>query len=460
MKLNFFYAALFFICFNIGCKSPEAKELKETESISTELPSWAKDAVIYEVNVRQYTEEGTFDAFSNHLQRISDMGVDILWFMPIHPISETKRKGGLGSYYAVSDYTAVNPEYGDMASFDRMVEKIHSLGMHIIIDWVPNHTGWDHPWIKANPSWYTQDSAGNVIDPIDESTGKSWGWTDVADLNYSNQDMRKAMIDDMLFWLKEKQVDGFRQDVAHGVPDDFWHQVRDSVFSIGRPIYMLAEAEMEDHRNSSSFHASYAWELHHVLNGVAKGEKNVKDITAWFEKDRKTFDKGHGMLFTSNHDENTWSGTVFDRMGDAHKILAAFTFAFDGVPLIYSGQEEPLKKRLKFFEKDNINFKNFEYQDFYTKLCNLKSDNEALWNGSFGGAPEMLFHSEEVLVFKRVKNKNTVYGIFNLSDQASSYTLENQIDGKDLFSNETMTLKGNESLTLKPWEYFILTHNG
>jgi len=238
----------FFACNN---SNPTIDNLSKNEGTSSTLekanmqdhyPMWSKNANMYEVNIRQFTPEGTFAAFTKHIPRLQEMGVDILWFMPIYPISETKKKGSLGSYYAVSDFTKVNPEFGTLADFQTMVQTIHDAGMKVILDFVPNHTGWDHIWISSHPDYYTQDKDGNIVDPIDPSTGKSWGWTDVADLNFDNADMRKNMIKDMLYWLDKENVDGYRMDVAHGVPVDFWGEVSTALTEAKTDVFMLAES--------------------------------------------------------------------------------------------------------------------------------------------------------------------------------------------------------------------------
>ncbi len=435
-----------------------------TEQVQTDkfgLPTWATSANIYEVNLRQYTKEGTFRAFMEHLPRLKEMGIDILWFMPIFPISEKNRKGSLGSYYAVSDYKAVNPEHGTMADFDAMVAAIHAQGMHLILDWVPNHTGWDHSWITAHKDWYTQDKNGNVIDPIDPGTGKSWGWTDVADLNYDNTAMRKEMISDMAYWVREKKIDGFRMDVAHNVPDDFWEAARDALYGLGRPIFMLAEAEMENHLNSRAFHANYGWSMHHLFNEIAKGEKPASHIDALLAADKKKMQHGFHIYFTSNHDENTWAGTVMDRMGAAHKPFAVLAATLGGMPLIYGGQEEPLKHRLEFFEKDDIGFGEYAYADFYKRLISLKHNNRALWNGKHGGALEKILEdNEQVYAFAREKDKDKVTCIFNLSGKPTSVTLETDIIGNDAMTDQQIKWKAQTAVALEPWQYYVISSKG
>lgn len=453
---------IYILCLSIclaACKSDTTiKDTSENAVAKTEksdLPTWAKDATIYEVNMRQFTEEGTFEAFSSHLQRIKDMGVDIIWLMPIHPISKEKRKGELGSPYAVGDYKAVNPEYGTMDDFDAMVKRIHDLGMKIIIDWVPNHTGWDNPWISAHPDWYTQNDKGEIIDPIDYNTGESWGWTDVADLNYDNAEMRKEMIETLKYWITDRKVDGFRMDVAHGVPDDFWQECNKELKATG-DVFLLAEGEVPKQRNEGGFHADYGWTLHHKLNEIAKGEKNAEDIWKYYTEDSTKFSKGFHMNFTSNHDENTWAGTVFDRMGDGHRAMAVLTATFDGMPLVYGGQEEPMKKRLEFFKKDPIGFKDYAYQDFYTDLLRLKKDNKALFNGEYGGRAVRISNQKNILAFAREKDGNEVIGVINLSNQPQKAEITRKLDQSRIkIISEGATQESENSISLEPWGYAV-----
>lgn len=448
----------------LSCKNNDTAEKADTSETSDStikekefaLPDWAKSANIYEVNIRQYTPEGTFNAFATHLPRLKKMGVDILWLMPIFPISEEKRKGGLGSYYAVSDFREVNPEFGSMEDMESLIAAAHNLDMKIILDWVPNHTGWDHVWLKEHKEYYTQDENGNVIDPIDPGTGKSWGWTDVADLNYDNKEMRAAMIDDMLMWVKEKGTDGFRFDVAHNVPNDFWEDVKTQILNADKNQFLLAEAENAEQMNNELFHMAYGWEFHHIINDIAKGEKNIKAIDEWLAKNAREYKKGVKMHFTSNHDENSWAGTVFERMKDNHKAFAVLVSTFNGMPLIYGGQEEPLDRRLEFFEKDDIGFKDYKYADFYTKLNSLKHKNEALWNEPHGGPITKLTDHEKIYAFSREKNGNEVIVMINFSDQKQSFELDRAIyQMKELFTGLKSTIKKGTKVNMRPWEYLV-----
>lgn len=428
---------------------------KVMEMSDFNLPEWAKNANIYEVNIRQYTPEGTFKAFKKHLPRLREMGVDILWFMPIYPISETKKKGSLGSYYAVSDFRNTNPKFGSLNDFKAIISEAHALGMKVILDWVPNHTGWDHVWIKNHPDYYTKDAAGNITDPLNEH-GQSMGWNDVADLNYDNMNMRDEMVSDMIFWLKEHQIDGFRHDMALLVPLDFWQTIIVKLRAVKHDLFMLAESEIHDHLNQDCFHAIYGWSLHHTLNAIAQGKKKASAIDEWYAYDRPKASKGLFMQFTSNHDENSWSGSEIERMGEAHKAFAVLVNTLDGIPLTYSGQEEPMPKRLEFFEKDDIGFKNYNYADFYTKLNTLKHDNPALWNGNYGGPIKRIMKDDNVFAFIREKDGNRITVIINLSKQKQTVVSDTDINGTDIFTGKKVSFVKGAECSLGPWEYLVI----
>lgn len=493
--LFFIFAISLFTLF-ISCKTSNQEEsTNNTESKDSTLtfekprtPEWHKNAVIYEVNLRHYTPENTFKSFEKEIPRLKEMGIDILWFMPIHPVSKEKRKGELGSPYAVGDYYKTNPDFGTMEDFKQMLATIHKAGMYCIIDWVPNHTGWDNPWITEHPDWYTQDKEGNIIDPIDYNTGKSWGWTDVADLNYDNKEMRLGMIDAMKFWIQEVGIDGFRVDVAHGVPVDFWEQCSDSLYAV-KPIFMLAEAAVPEIVNNGAFVVDYGWEMHHLLNQIAKTQgankgdaaqmvqgnlaegaekkevekKTALDIDALLAKKAKQYQKGYQMQFTSNHDENSWSGTEFKRMGEGHKAFAVLTATFDGMPLLYTGQESALDKQLEFFKKDKIDWGNYVYADFYKTLFTLKHKNKALWNGEHGG--ELIKiptgNDENIYAFIREKEGDKVVVIINLSSKAQKAKLEGTNfagEYSEIFTQEKTKLEAGAEMSLKPWEYFVYSN--
>lgn len=450
----------------VACNQQPKEESLPARAISDTFedgPSWAKNANIYEVNVRQYSPEGTFAAFAGHLPRLQAMEVDILWFMPVFPISERKRKGSLGSYYAVSDFTAINPAYGTLEEFKELVDRIHEMGMRVVLDWVPNHTGWDHRWITDHPDWYTRNEQGEITDPLNEETGKPHGWTDVADLNYDNSDLRQAMITDMLFWVKEVGIDGFRCDVAGEVPLDFWETSIAALRAVNPDLFMLAEAEKPELRNTGLFTASYGWSFHHLMNDIAQGKKPASAIGEWLKVDRERFLRGYHMHFITNHDENSWNGTVEERLGPAADAMAVLAFTLQGMPLIYSGQEAGLRKRLEFFEKDSIDWGNYARQGFYRTLLDLKHRNRALWNGKWGGLAVQLptSNAEDIFAYYREKDGDKLIVILNLSGTYQDIVIDDPElagDYTNVFGNSTMTVTGNMMMKLNPWDYLVLSN--
>ena len=420
------------------------------------LPTWANSATIYEVNVRQYTEAGTFKAFEENLPRLQKLGVKILWLMPIHPISKLNRKGTLGSPYSVADYKGINPEYGDSADFKDLVTKAHALGLKVILDWVPNHSGWDNPW-TVNKSWYHTDSGGNIVPPNND-------WTDVAWLNYQNQDMRRAMIDAMSYWVKTFDIDGFRADVAAGVPTDFWKQANTQLQAI-KPLFMLAEDQSVQSLLDDAFITNYNWELKDIVNSIAAGRKDSTDFEAMAKNQTFTYPtRTFPMNFITNHDENSWSGTEFDRLGSAVSAMAALTFTYPGMPLIYSGQEVGNTKRLAFFEKDFIPGLTVANSTttFYTKLVSLKNKNASIWNNSSALLVPTPGNNKSVIAYSRKSGSNKVLTVINATGATQKVTLKlTKLNAAYyLFSSGNLaTLKTTLTLTLKPWQYEIYSSN-
>ncbi|MBQ6583985.1 MAG: DUF3459 domain-containing protein [Alistipes sp.] len=379
-------------------------------------PEWTYDAVVYEMNVRQYTPEGTFAAAEQHLPRLKELGVDIVWLMPIYPIGLKERKGTLGSYYAISDYCKTNPEFGTLEQFDAFVTSAHKLGLKVVLDWVANHTSPDALWINERPAdWYVRDEQGNTIVQYD--------WTDIAKLNYDNHDMRAEMVKAMRFWM-ERGIDGFRCDMACEVPFDFWKATTAELRKDYPQMYWLAEGENTELHNNS-FDASYAWELHHLLNAIARSEKGVNELKEYIAKDAAAHPaEAFRLMFTSNHDENSWAGTEFERMGDAAKVMAVLTFTLpNGQPLIYTGQEMGWNKRFEFFEKDHIPaWEANEYAEFYKSLTTLRHNNPALAAGERGGKIEYIDAVPEgVFAFRRAVEGNSVTVYANLTKEAVSF---------------------------------------
>jgi len=457
------YIIIIFVALSfVACEQPNTSTYHGNDTDSTKLlpvPDWSKNANIYEVNIRQYTPEGTFNAFAEHLPRLKEMGVDILWLMPVYPISEKNRKGTLGSYYAVQDYKAINPNFGTEEDFRKIVEQTHSLGMKLILDWVPNHTGFDNVWIEAHPEWYTKDEDGNITHPKDTD------WTDVADLNYDNMEMREAMTDAMIYWIKEFDIDGYRCDVAGFVPNDFWASNNTALFS-SKAVFMLAEWE-DPTMHDVGFHMTYGWEFHHILNNLAQGKTTLTELDEYVVKERQKYKaEDYRMNFITNHDENSWNGTIEERLGDAADVLAILAFTIDGMPLVYSGQEAGLNKRLAFFEKDSIDWTNYPKQDFYTKLLKLKHENKALWNGIYGGNYHKISTSNDdnIFAFYRNNSNDKLIVVLNLSNENQEFTLtedDYNTEFTNLFTSEKIvpaTWKDN-AVSLEAWSYLVLSRN-
>ncbi len=419
---------VFFACSNNTEETTSDTESNESMTLASH-DEWSRNATIYEVNLRQHTAEGTINAFAEDIPRINEMGIKILWLMPVHPIGELNRKGGMGSYYSIRDYKAVNPEFGTMDDLKALVKKAHDLDMKVILDWVANHTSFDNVWVADNQDYYNLDSLGNLQMP--EGTD----WSDVADLDYDNPELRAAMIDAMQFWLKEADVDGFRCDVAGFVPVDFWEAARDSLETVKSDVFMLAEWEDPKH-HEKAFDMSYGWEFLHVMNGISKGEKELTAIDEYMAKQDTLFpQEAYRMYFTTNHDENSWNGTVMERYGEeGHKTYAVLAYTIAGMPLLYSGQEAGMDYALEFFEKDTIEWGDYELQEFYTKLLQLNQSNEALWNGEHGGSFERISTDadEAVYAYLRKSGDNAVMVVLNFSDESQSVSFESLPDGEML----------------------------
>lgn len=397
-----------------------------TEGSSTVThPAWVRSANIYEVNIRQYTPEGTCRAFEKHLPRLRRMGVDILWIMPVNPISKKLHKGTLGSYYAVSDYTAVNPKFGNLDDFKHMVDTAHRLGFKVILDWVANHTGWDNVWVTQHPDWYKRNAAGEIegYRYTDLSDGHQEVWADVIGLDYTKPAVRKGMIAAMSWWVRMTGIDGFRCDVAWTLPTDFWNEARAALDRI-KPVFMLAEADTPE-MHSRAFDMTYDWALYKVLVKVAKGEADARDLARLYTAPPRRYPPGaYRMTFTSNHDENSWKGSDRELYGDAADAVAILAATLPGMPLIYSGQEASLDKRLAFFDKDRIDWATYRRAALYTELLALKRRHPALTNAMVPGNLELIeTGNAKILAFKRVAGRDRVTVIVNLSGMPATVDL-------------------------------------
>jgi glycosidase len=432
-----------------GCNRPAA-----TENMSPAAHvSWSRNATIYEVNIRQYTPQGTFKAFEQELPRLQKMGVDILWLMPINPLGVKNRKGSLGSYYSVSDYLAVNPEYGTKQDFIDVVKKAHELGMKVIIDWVANHTSWDNKLIENHPDWYKKDSSGKIAPPVPD-------WSDVAALDFSQPALREYMTDALLYWIKEADIDGYRCDVAGMLPVSFWNEAIPKLKQ-AKPVFMLAEEEKPKMHDTGYFDATYSWQLYHIMNQIAQKKKTADKIDSLFVVENKEYPAdAFRMRFTSNHDENSWNGTEYERLGEGARTFAVLTFTFPGIPLVYSGQESALNKRLRFFDKDTIPWGGYPLESFYTSLMQLKKNNNLIASGDSSGQFIKVPTSNDkaVYAFLRKKDAKQLFVILNLSETDQTLTLNgSDFAGKykELFTGQIREFTGGDKITLSPWQYLV-----
>ena len=383
---------------------------------------WKHTANIYEVNLRQYTEEGSFNAFKKELPRLKDMGVQVLWLMPITPIAKERRKGSMGSYYACSDYVSINPEFGSLADFKSLVHTAQEMGFKLIIDWVANHTGWDHVWTKSHPNYYLHDANTGTFQTAS-------GMDDIIELNYENPDLREAMISAMQFWVQECNIDGFRCDLASWVTLSFWEQARPRLDAV-KPLFWLGEFdELENPGYGKVFDASYSWKWMHKTKDFYQYRQPLQELKNLLMQYEALGTGSMRAWFTSNHDENSWNGTEYEKYGAIARALAVFSCTWNGIPLLYSGQEMPLlHQRLQFFDKDPIPWNGkYELHGFYKKLLALKNSHQALRGGDEKSVTSLLATSasHQVLAFHRKNGEEEVIVMLNFSDEATQFELEN-----------------------------------
>lgn len=422
-------------------------------------PEWSYQAVIYEMNVRQMTPEGTLRAAAAHLASLRDMGVDAVWLMPVYPIGAEGRKGSLGSYYSVRDYCAINPELGTMADFDAFVARAHGLGMKVLLDWIANHTSRDARWLEEKPaSWYERDAEGRPAVP--------WDWHDTAKLNYADREVWEAQAGAMEFWITQHGVDGFRCDMAMLVPIEFWNRTAHRLRGVKPDLFMLAEAEEPYLFEAGVFDACYAWEMHHLMNDVAQQKVRVTALRDYIYADRQRYPRSAmRLVFTSNHDENTWNGSEFTRMGDAREIMAVFTFVVPrGLPLIYTGQEIGYDHSFSFFDRDPIpSYRVNSFTGFYRRLAELRHANAALAAGERGGEMVEIRNNAEdcLMTFVREVDGNRVVAVMNLSPYAIHADYYTGIYAglySDAMTGSPYELRGHVEEDMAPWSYRILTH--
>lgn len=417
-------------------------------------PDWARDAVLYQINTRQFTEAGTFDAARAELPRLKALGVDILWLMPIHPIGEENRKGTLGSPYSVRDYYGVNPEFGTLEDLKEFVDAAHELGMHVILDWVANHTAWDNPLYAEHPDWYERDWKG------DPHSTPWWDWSDIIDLNYDAPGLRRYMTEAMIYWVREVGIDGYRCDVAGYVPLDFWENARAELDAV-KPVFMLAEWDQRD-VHVRAFDATYAWGWNNAMHAIAVNGADAGALYGYYSGNESAFPRdAYRLTYVANHDQNAWDGTQFERFGDGLETAIVLSFVGDGIPMLYNGQEAGNEKRLAFFEKDPIAWRDHPIGDLYASLIALKHATPALWNGAAGAPMIQVVNSTGAQVFSFTRldaNGHGVFVVMNMTPRAQSVSFsESPHLGAytEHFSGAAATFDADTVLALGPWGYRV-----
>lgn len=424
--------------------------------VQVKHPEWSKSATLYQLNTRQFTKEGTFAAAQKQLPRLKALNVDIIWLMPIHPIGVKNRKGPLGSPYSVRDYRAVNPEFGTMADFKSFVDAAHGLGLKVILDWVPNHSAWDNPLVTQHPDWYERDWKGAFMPT------PWWDWSDIIDFDYSKPGLRQYMTEAMKFWVRDVGVDGYRCDVAGAVPVDFWNNLRAELDAI-KPVFMLAEAQ-ETILHQRAFDASYAWEWGDTTRDIGQGKKDLGALINFYSTNAAVWPTdAMRMMMVENHDYNSWEGTEFERLGPAVTNTIVLSVVGAGIPLLYNGVEAGNTKRLEFFQRDPIVWRDHPNAALFRRLFALKHQNHALWNADWGGEMVRVVNSAptKVISFTRAKDGDRVFAAFNFSaaPQTVSFT-DGPVAGRwrDFDGGRRVDLKLGDTMTLAPWSYRLLTN--
>ncbi len=416
------------------------------------FPEWARNQVVYEVNLRQYTPGGTIKEFREHLPRLKKLGAGILWFMPLQPIGIVNRKGTLGSYYSIRNYCELDTAYGTMSEFIDLVHEIHSMGMYVILDWVANHTAWDHQWVVDFPQFYRRNELGMVHPPFPD-------WEDVIGLDYSKPDLRSEMISTMKFWLTTAGIDGFRCDMAHLVPTGFWNEARAALDAV-KPVFMLAEAE-ERELVEEAFDVLYNWNLMHVWNDIAQGKYTADEIRWRIPSEITSFPEGSdNLMIISNHDENSWNGSEFERLGSAVEAFAVLIFTLPGMPLIYSGMEAGNKRRLNFFDKDCIEWKPDNIAVLYSKLAHLRMNNPALWSLQPKSGFQLLTtdRDDKIFCFKRESEGKRIMVALNLCAEKINFRLTGEgYQGRyrDIINEMPVMMGDTPCFSLEPWGYNV-----
>ena len=451
---------LFLGCIFIGCKKKDnPTPVVPPIVVDPDPPAFdtpfsgvpaTKDMVMYEVNMRAFSQAGDFKNIQARLDSVKSLGVNVLWLMPIHPVGQVKSVGQLGSPYSVQNYTEVNPEFGTLADLQTLVKEAHNRQMSVIIDWVANHTAWDNPWISKAPEWYTRDAAGTIQIPAGTN------WQDVADLNFDNATMRKEMIKSMKYWVLRANIDGFRCDAADFVPYDFWKQAIDTLNNMpNRKLILLAEGGRANHF-TAGFQMNYGWDFFNSEKGIYK---NGQAATALFNTHKSEYSNVptgvHKLRFTTNHDESAWDDSPINLFVNARGAIGAFVLSsyLGGVPLIYNGQEVGRADKTPFFSKSPINWSaNPNYLAEYKQIMAFRQANTVVREGSLEN-----FDDTDIAVFKKKLNNQEVLVMVNTRNAAKTYTLPSNLANtswKNAFNNGNTPL--STSVNFGAYEYLIL----
>jgi glycosidase len=418
-------------------------------------PDWVRDAVMYEIFPRAFSESGSFREIERRLPELKELGVTVLWLMPIHPIGELRRKGSLGSPYAVKDYYGINPEFGTLEDFRSLLARTHALGMRLIIDLVANHTAWDNPLIEEHPDWYRRNSAGEIVPP-------NPGWWDVAALNFDNPAVRDYMREMMLYWVRDIGVDGFRCDVAELVPHEFWVEAIAALRAV-RPVMMLAEGA-DPQLHVDAFDMTYAWNTYDILAGMADGDLPASQLAVTLQREYYRYPQGALRLrFTTNHDKNKEDGPPVEHLGvDEARACAVLVHLLPGVPLLYNGQETGSDRELELFDDVAVDWDDREgFRPLYRRLNTLRAAHMALRRGDY--VPVETRGTDAVAAYARTLDDSCVVIMVNLSDEevVVDVDLPAQCSGRVLLSSgyATGAAQGavqGAALRLAPWGFAVM----
>ncbi len=435
-------------------KPTAANRYQPKQLVQIKHPDWTQKAVLYQINTRQFTPEGTFRAAEKQLPRLKELGVDILWLMPIHPIGEKNRKGTLGSPYSIKDYYGVNPEFGTKEDLRHFVDAAHAMGFKVILDWVANHSAWDNPLHEQHPDWYEKDWKGANRPTL------WWDWSDVIDFNYDSPGLREYMTGAMKYWVRDFGIDGYRADVAGYVPLDFWENARAELDAI-KPVFMLGEFDQRD-IHYKAFDASYAWKWNNAMHDIAMGKADATALFGYYSEVASAWPKeAMRMTYTENHDQNAWEGTEFERFGPALPNAIALSFIGEGMPLIYDGQEAGNEKRLAFFEKDPIAWRDHPNAETFRKLIAFRDAHPALWNAPWGAQMVPVVNSAPAKVFSFVRQNGNdkILALFNMSGEVQKIRFsDGPVDGeyRDYADGQPLTIGKDSEVAIAPWSYRIL----